>query len=298
MAKKLKIGVIGMSEGNGHPYSWSAIFNGFNPEAMKDCPFPVIPEYLAKQNFPEDSLGEYGEVTHIWTQDKEVSKHIAAASKIPNVVEKLEDMIGEVDAVLLARDDAENHKQMAEPFIKAGLPIFIDKPFALSVKDAEEMLSWRTYDTQIYTCSAIRFAEELKLNKEEKKELGHIHYVEASIGKYWDTYAIHVLEPIVAQFPERGQLVQVKSIRNGDIHQTLVQWENLNAYIKVTGTVKSPFALTFYGDESSITKKFSSTYASFKSSLYEFVQQVINKEQRIELEETLELVKIIEQGRV
>ncbi|MDT0689810.1 Gfo/Idh/MocA family oxidoreductase [Salegentibacter sp. F188] len=298
MGKKLRIGVIGMSEGNGHPYSWSAIFNGYNPEAMKDCPFPVIPDYLAKQDFPEDSLGKYGEVTHIWTQNKKISEHIAAASKISNVVDNLEDMVGAVDAILLARDDAENHKQMAEPFIKAGLPVFIDKPFALSIEDAEEMLSWRTYDTQIYSCSAIRFAEELKLNKEEKEELGSIQYVEASIGKYWDTYAIHVLEPIVAQFPERGQLVQVKSIRNGDIHQGLVQWENLNAYIKVTGKVKSPFAITFYGDESSITKKFSSTFASFKRSLYEFVHQVINKEQRIELEETLELVKIIEQGRV
>ena len=24
----LKLGIIGLSEGNGHPYSWSAIFNG------------------------------------------------------------------------------------------------------------------------------------------------------------------------------------------------------------------------------------------------------------------------------
>ena len=32
---KLKLGVIGMSEGNGHPYSWSAIFNGFDREEMK-----------------------------------------------------------------------------------------------------------------------------------------------------------------------------------------------------------------------------------------------------------------------
>ena len=26
----LRIGVIGLSEGNGHPYSWSAIINGFD----------------------------------------------------------------------------------------------------------------------------------------------------------------------------------------------------------------------------------------------------------------------------
>lgn len=298
MAEKLKLGVIGMSDGNGHPYSWSAIFNGFDVDAMKDCPFPVIPVYLYEQNFPQDSLEKYGEVTHIWTQDMEVSKHIAAASKIPHVVNDMLDMIGKVDAILLARDDAENHKEMAKPFLKAGLPVFIDKPFALSLKDAEQMLSWRSFDSQIYTCSAIRFADELKLNEDEKMNLGEIQYVEASISKYWDTYAIHLLEPIVAQFPKRGPLVGVKSIQTGEIQQALVQWKNLNAYIKVTGSVKSPFAITFYGKEMSITKRFNSTYASFKSSLYQFTQQVINKRNFIDTDETLELVKIIEQGRL
>ena len=28
----IRLGIIGMTEGNGHPYSWSAIFNGYNPE--------------------------------------------------------------------------------------------------------------------------------------------------------------------------------------------------------------------------------------------------------------------------
>ena len=27
--KELKLGVVGLSEGNGHPYSWSAIFKSF-----------------------------------------------------------------------------------------------------------------------------------------------------------------------------------------------------------------------------------------------------------------------------
>ena len=41
----LRLGIIGISEGNGHPYSWSAIFNGYNHEYAQDCPFPVIPDY-------------------------------------------------------------------------------------------------------------------------------------------------------------------------------------------------------------------------------------------------------------
>ncbi|MBO6762609.1 MAG: gfo/Idh/MocA family oxidoreductase, partial [Roseivirga sp.] len=104
--KELRLGVIGLSDGNGHPYSWSAIFNGYNPEYMKDCPFPVIPQYLSERSFPADAI-KGAVVTHIWTQDEAVSRHIAKASKIQTVCQKMEDMIGQVDAVLLARDDAE-----------------------------------------------------------------------------------------------------------------------------------------------------------------------------------------------
>lgn len=297
MAKKLKIGVIGMSEGNGHPYSWSAIFNGYDAEMMQDCPFPAIPEYLAKQNFPEDGLGEFGEVTHIWTQDIVLSRHIAASSKIEYVVEKLEDMIGKVDAVLLARDDAENHYIMALPFLKAGVPIFIDKPLALSEEEARNILGEQKFDSQIFTCSSTRFADELKLIREEKEILGDIQYIEASISKYWDTYAIHLIDPVIAQLPERGTLINVKSIRNNDLQQVLVQWENVNAYFKVTGLIQTPMVLNFFGKDKCITKTFTNSYQSFKSSLYEFVKQINNKKKIIPTEETLETVKIIELGR-
>ena len=104
---KLKLGIIGLSDGNGHPYSWSAIFNGYNPEAMESCGFPVIPRYLEKQKWPESRIPN-AEVIAIWTQDPNLSAHIAEAANT-FIAPRPEDIIGKVDAVLLARDDAENH---------------------------------------------------------------------------------------------------------------------------------------------------------------------------------------------
>ncbi|MEN8251827.1 MAG: Gfo/Idh/MocA family oxidoreductase, partial [Bacteroidota bacterium] len=132
----LKLGIIGMSEGNGHPYSWSAIINGdFNREEMNNCGFAGIPIYLEANS---DTLGINDvQVTHVWTQDKNLSTHIAKASGIRNVVDSMEDMIGEVDAVLLARDDPENHVKMARPFLDADIPVFIDKPLAITKEDLE-----------------------------------------------------------------------------------------------------------------------------------------------------------------
>ena len=32
--KELRIGILGMTSGNGHPYSWSAMFNGYDRDEM------------------------------------------------------------------------------------------------------------------------------------------------------------------------------------------------------------------------------------------------------------------------
>lgn len=50
-----KIAMLGMVEANGHPYSWSAMFNSYDKEAMEDCGYPVIPRYPEKE--PEENLG-------------------------------------------------------------------------------------------------------------------------------------------------------------------------------------------------------------------------------------------------
>ena len=44
--KDLRLGILGMTEGNGHPYSWSAMYNGYDRKYMDKCPFAAIPTYL------------------------------------------------------------------------------------------------------------------------------------------------------------------------------------------------------------------------------------------------------------
>ena len=90
-----KIAALGMSPGNGHAYSWSAIFNGYNREVMAKCPFPGIPEYLFAQD-PATMQIPDARVTHIWVEDRKQAEDVAAASLIPNIVDKPEEVIGQV----------------------------------------------------------------------------------------------------------------------------------------------------------------------------------------------------------
>ena len=54
MNEPLRLAMLGMVPGNGHPYSWSAIFNGYDPQEMANCPYPAIPQYLGKE--PKESV--------------------------------------------------------------------------------------------------------------------------------------------------------------------------------------------------------------------------------------------------
>src|SRR5690554_6456757 len=100
VSMSIKLGIIGFSEGNGHPFSWSAIFNGYDRHLMENCGFPVIPRYLEKEKWPDVQIQE-AKVVCIWTQDVELSKKIAATCSISIVVENLEEMIKYLDGVLL-----------------------------------------------------------------------------------------------------------------------------------------------------------------------------------------------------
>ena len=56
-------------------------------------------------------------VEYVWTQDPKISESIAKTTGIETIVNKLNDMIGKVDTVLLTRDDPENHVEIAKQFI-------------------------------------------------------------------------------------------------------------------------------------------------------------------------------------
>ena len=76
--KELRLAMLGMIEGNGHPYSWSAIVNGYDPIEMAKCPYAGIPKYLGGQ--PLESVRIPGaRVTHIWTDDPDLLVEVGLA---------------------------------------------------------------------------------------------------------------------------------------------------------------------------------------------------------------------------
>lgn len=293
---ELKLGIIGLSPGNGHPYSWSAIFNGYNPEVMKDCPFKAIPQYLSQRHFPNDAIAE-ARVTHIWTQDKNISRHVAAASLIENIVDDYVDMIGRVGAVLLARDDAENHYEMARPFLEAGLPIYIDKPLARSRAEAEKIYALRRYDNQIFSCSALAFSDELCLSETDREEIGPIRIIEGTVVRDWEKYAAHVIEPALKILGNGNAIRKTKITRRGDACEATVIWDSgMVTLFKTLGNQPGGIELNVVGDRGTKKLVFTDSFGAFKNALTEFVAVARKQKETIPAAHVLRVIDVLEAG--
>ena len=293
----LRLGVIGLSPGNGHPYSWAAIFNGYDAEAMEGCGFPVIPRYLERQSWPSARLTE-ALVTHVWTQDPERSAQIARACHIGKVIADPFDMIGEVDGVLLARDDAETHLHFARPFLEAGLPVYIDKPMALSLAEAETLFALGARPGQLFSCSALRYARELQLSAADRHHIGTLRRIEATTPKYWDNYAVHIIEPVRVMLDEDDRIEDSQLDRSGDVTRLSLRWASgVETVLNAMGDAPVPITFRVSGDKGERELKFSDTFPAFKQALQQFVRGIIGGCDQIERSSTLDVVRIIELGR-
>lgn len=293
--KSYKFGILGGSEGNGHPYSWSAIMNGYNQDYMKDCPYPVIPEYLAKESFPDTQIKNC-QVTHVWSTYRKEAEHVARAANIDTVVDEFEDMIGEVDAVLLARDDAENHYDMAKPFLDAGLPVYIDKPLAYSVEEARRILSLEKYPGQVFSCSALAFSKDLSLSESCKSELGKILQVSARVVKSWEKYGVHVIEPVLNLIGRR-EVASINRSSSPPTNRLTITFSD-NTGVDFVSSYKSqlPIEIDVFGSEGAKRLTFGDTFYAFKAALMSFVCGVASKKAVLSHQHMLEVVKYIEMG--
>jgi predicted dehydrogenase len=310
-----------MIPGNGHPYSWSAIVNGFDPVAMAACPYPVIPKYLGAQ--PRDSVRIPGaQVTHLWTDQPGDAAGVAAAALIPHIVARPEDVIGQVDAVLVATDDGFDHVRRARPFVEAGLPVFVDKPLALTVEDLRTFTAWEEAGARLLSSSGLRYAPELTpyLAGTGHPTLGALRWISGVSTKTWERYGIHLLEPMARVLGPGFESVRLESpiagvapaaaspTRAGDPNQPAspppaVEVAHLThrCGAQITLPVISDGGATFgtvhlCGTAGQATVQFADTYQAFRGQLLAFLDYVRTGRPPYPFAETVEFMAVLIAG--
>jgi hypothetical protein len=292
---EIRLAMLGMVDGNGHPYSWSAIFNGYDQEEMAKCPYAGIPAYLNKE--PKEGFRIPGaRVTHVWTDDPADAHRVAKASLIPNVAARPEDVIGRVDAVIIATDKGHEHARRCAPFVEAGLPIFVDKPLVDTEEDLRTFSAWVGSGATIMSSSCMRYAKEFLPWRLSTHELGALRFACVTTSKSWERYGIHALEAI---YPVLGP--GFLTVRNtGTVERAVVHCTHRSGadvvLVASTDMYGGFGALQLCGTAGHAEAFFSDTFHAFKAQLAAFVGYLRTGERPFAFAETQELMKIIIAG--
>jgi predicted dehydrogenase len=294
----IRLAMLGMVDGNGHPYSWSAIVNGvYDAQAMANCGFPVIPQYLGAE--PKENLGIPGvKVTHVWCDDPADGVRVAQAAGIANVVERAEDVIGLVDAVVIATDRGWEHVDRARPFIEAGLPVFIDKPLCDREDHLRQFIAWQESGKPILSTSGLRYAREFIDAKQRiAAEIGEPRLVTMTTCKSWERYGIHAIEGVYPLFAPGGWL-SVANTGTEDANVVHVRHSSgIDVVLAAVADMYGAFGkMSVYGTKGSLGASFAHTFFAFKAQLVAFVDYLRTGKLPFPFAETVELMKIIIAG--
>ena len=112
-------------------------------------------------------------ITHVWDVVHDHGKAFAEKFNAKQV-DNYDDMIGEVDAVMICEVWSIDHwPQLAKPYLKAGIPVFFNRPFASSMKAAKELVSMsKQYGTPICTLSSWEYCFPASAMRQKLKNLG------------------------------------------------------------------------------------------------------------------------------
>ncbi len=294
----IRLAVLGLTPGNGHPYSWSAIVNGYDRDLMtRECPYAGIPEYLNKQ--PPETLTIPGaRVTHICCtgEGEFTAEHVARCSLIPKVVNNPEDVIGEVDAVIIATDIGSEHVARAKSFVEAGLPIFVDKPMVDNPEDLTIFNGWIAEGKPILSSSSMRYSKEFLPYRLSTSNLGDLRYISITTAKKWETYGIHALEAV---FPITGP-GYISGTNTGSYERNVVHFKHAKGIDVVCVASTDMYGgfglLSLCGTQGADQLVVKDSFFSFKRQLETFVEYLRTGIRPFPYEETEELMRMVIAG--
>jgi len=188
--KPIRIGIIGAE--NSHSFTFGKIFN-------IEKKFPGV------------------EVKYIWGETEEFAKKTMEKGQIPNMVKDPNEMLGKIDALIVDHRHPQYHLKAATPFVKAGIPTFIDKPFCYRLDEGKEFLAMaRATGTPVTSYSTVAQSDSTFDIADQIKSLGEINNIvrygpvdiESPYGGIF-FYGVHLIQPLMYMFGEDIKVVKI-----------------------------------------------------------------------------------------
>ena len=179
MSKKPARGKIrlGMVRADGHAYTYGPLLercdplrfreyfhaeyfwmiDGAQPEKLRT---PIVPGFTLAKVFDTDRT-KAENVSHTFF-DK------------PEVCASLDEMTEGIDAAFVndCNGEGQDHLKLAAPFLKKGIPTFVDKPFAYTLKDARAIVRLaERHNAPLFSASILGYVNEVTYLKRRFREI-------------------------------------------------------------------------------------------------------------------------------
>ena len=286
----IEIGIIGFSPNNGHPYSFSAIINGYNKKYFKKVGYKFILNYLNKQSH-KNFLNKNLKITKAWSNDYNQAKLLAKACRIKTVVKNYQDLAdNKIKAVIIAKDDWKNNKKIAQFFLKKNIPVFLDKPLTLREEDLNFYKKY--YNKKILmSCSGLRFSNQIIDIKNKIKLNGKPNLIIGNISNNVEKYSVHLIEVI-----QKLGFLKVKKIEKLDTNfetYFLKLENNIHFILNCCGKNIRINEMDFFCKNGHFKIDFNDNFGSFKNTLKAFSNLIKQKKQTVKFKDTETIIKTI-----
>lgn len=203
--KKITVGIIGAE--NSHTAGFGKLFN-------IDKKFPGV------------------ELKYVWGETDAFAKAAMEKGNIPEQVKDPKEMLGNIDALIVDHRHPKFHIEAAHPFVEAGVPTFIDKPFCYRAEVGREFLARaKKLGTPITSYSSIAQSSATFDIIEQLKSIGKISQVIRTgtvdlDSKYGGVffYGVHIVQPLMYMFGE--DISEVRITRNGGAGNASLRFES------------------------------------------------------------------------
>lgn len=282
-ASEIRIGIIGTD--TSHVIAFAKIFNdAANPKRIPGA--RVVAAFRGGRPDDEPAFKKVGD---------DYLKELAEKYGV-QVVSSIAELLPAVDAIMIESVDGRTHLEQARAVFPAGKPVFIDKPFAGTLRDAFEIARLaREARVPIFSSSALRYSPGLaKLKSPALGELrGAISYGPAHRNAnhpdlFW--YGIHAAEALYTVMGTGCESLSRTTTENTDVVTGTWSGGRVGVLYGIRNAAR-PFGVTAFGTKAVLEQEKGWTYEALAAMILQFFQTKVSP---VPIEETLELFTFME----